>query len=131
MTTETIQKLKELNIFDDFKKAIGILVEETKKPQIEWDLDKLNRDGLKVKDGYGWYPEAYINCSDDCQKCGLNFGCVTWNLYWFYKGPKHFEGYNENNSTKYDEYYNKFTNINFSCFYGKNPKEILDMLNEK
>lgn len=128
---DTIEKLIKLGLFDNFKKAMEILVKETDKPRTEWDINKLNFEGLKYKDEYSWVPESRINdrdCRYGCQNCGLNFGCVEWHLYRFYKGPKHFEGYNENNSTKYDEYYNKFTNINFSCFYGKTPQEILDII---
>lgn len=133
MITETIQKLKEVEVFDEFKKSIEIILEETSKPQIDWDINKLNCGGLEYDYNYGWIPEAHIkdrDCVYGCQKCGLSFGCIKWHLYTYAKGPRHFEGFNENDFTKYNEYDNKFSDINFSCFYGKTPQQILDILNE-
>lgn len=58
---DTIQKLKEVDLFDEFKSAMEILVRETTKPQIEWDTGELNCDGLSYN------PDDYANFHDSCQ----------------------------------------------------------------
>ena len=164
----TIQKIKEVDLFDEFKSAMEILVRETNKPQIEWDDGELNCDGLKYNPDFyrdihinhvkGYYKdknEEYLSdlalCvlepasnhtetfksfysnsyKDDCEMSGLDFGCVKWNPYLNLKNAYEFEGYNQDDSTKYYEYINKLTDISFSCFHGKTPQEILNILNEK
>ena len=165
---ETIKELKEVDLFDEFKSAMEIIVTETSKPQIEWDDGELNCDGLKYNpDDYrnfyenkkeGYYddkPDEYLEDSsafvglelassntetyksfycdsyhDDCKISGLDFGCITWNPYLELRGAYDFDGYNENDSTAYYDYINKVTDISFSCFHGKTPQQILDILNE-
>ena len=166
MTIDTIQKLKEVGLFDNFKKAMKILVEETNKERFEWGDEELNSAGLTynpqeyeeihdswISKEYEHEDDYYVdldsvslqNASEntetfksfycdtyhyDYRMSGLDFGCVKWNMYDNLKGAWEFEGYDEEDSTKYYEYINKVTDISFSCFYGKTPQEILDILNE-
>ena len=57
----TIRRLKELDLFDEFKSAMEILVRETSKPQIEWDYSELNCDGLR------YCPVFYRDFHDACK----------------------------------------------------------------
>lgn len=58
----TIQKLKEVDLLDEFKSAMEILVKETTKPQIEWDVGELNCDGLSYNpDDYENFHDALIS----------------------------------------------------------------------
>lgn len=162
MTIETIKKLKEVGLFDDFKKAMEILVEETKKQQIEWDIKKLNFNGLKHNhETYRWKLERYPDLKyeydvdlaelktaseyfetfkvyysdDDFKMSGLDFGCIKWNLHTILKKEDNFATYDSyiKGEFEYDfyshyEYINKVTDISFSCFRSKTPREILNVI---
>lgn len=161
-TKNTIQRLKELGLFDNFKKAMEILVEETDKPQHKWDNNKLNLNGLKHKPelyrfkseeypdiNYYWnmdpaslntateYFEAFkpFYSDNDEKMSGLDFGCIKWNPHLKLKEADNFATYDSyiKGEFEYDfyshyQYIKKVIDISFSCFYGKTPKEILDIL---
>ena len=56
---------------------------------------------------------------------GISFGVIRWNPWNRLKGRNNFF------STKdYDEYMEKVESIDFYCFHGKTPQEILDILDK-
>ena len=57
---DTIEKLKEVDLFYDFKDAIKIIVNETSKPQADWDDSNLNCQGIRYQ------PEHYLEILHDC-----------------------------------------------------------------
>ena len=143
----TIQQLKEVGLFDDFKKAMEILVEETDKPKHKWDNNKLNLNGLKYNHesyDYDRWSKEYFETfkvyysDDDFKMSGLDFGCIKWNLHLKLKEEGDFATYDsyirgdfEYDLYSHDEYINEVTDISFSCFRSKTPRGILNVIEGK
>ena len=132
-TEDTIQKLKELDLFTTFKFAMEVIVKETNKPQ--WDVGVLTKYGLVYNDqaSIDYYYEEYLDNLKNVRSAskyirgiicnhkqyhvyGLTFGSIRWALTKdIFQDCKHVESASK---------------ISYECFYGMTASQILQVLVE-
>ena len=128
-TKDTIEKLKELDIFDELRSAMAIITGEIIKLESNWSSPALRLNGLtywgKKINGIKLHPACKYRMTDKRHNKGISFGVIDWSHLNMLNGRNNF--FSEED---YNEYMEKVESIDYSCFYEKTPKEILDILDE-